>query len=282
MVKILLTHGHVDHAARPGTLAAELGSRSKARMPPTASGSPAAGRRPLFRVRDPGVRTDRWLDQGDTVTVGEECSTCIIARGTRPVTWCFFIAATRFAFVGDVLFPGSIGRTDFPMGNHQDLLDAITAAPVAARRRRDFRARPWADQHVRARAAEQPVRSAMRRCSRRPPDRVPCAARQKYAICAPPSPRMAEHAAAALCAVMVLGLGRPPTRSTSRFQGTGAAMPVRKKNLALLAGACVVHTRRAEGLSLQRCTNCGELKRPHNLCNACGHYNGREIVLVGL
>jgi glyoxylase-like metal-dependent hydrolase (beta-lactamase superfamily II) len=38
----------------------------------------------------------------------------------------FFHRAARFAFVGDVLFAGSIGRTDFPMGNHQDLLDAIT------------------------------------------------------------------------------------------------------------------------------------------------------------
>lgn len=32
----------------------------------------------------------------------------------------------------------------------------------------------------------------------------------------------------------------------------------------------------------QECSNCGELKRPHNLCNACGHYNGREVIAVGL
>ena len=69
---------------------------------------------------------DRWLEQGDTVTVGELTLDVIHCPGHTPGHVVFYHAPSRFAIVGDVLFQGSIGRTDFPMSNHQDLIDAIT------------------------------------------------------------------------------------------------------------------------------------------------------------
>ena len=60
------------------------------------------------------------------MTFGEAELEVIHCPGHTPGHVVFFHRPTRFAFVGDVLFAGSIGRTDFPMGNHQDLLDAIT------------------------------------------------------------------------------------------------------------------------------------------------------------
>ena len=69
---------------------------------------------------------DRWLEDGDTVTVGELTLEVIHCPGHTPGHVVFFHRPSRFAIVGDVLFQGSIGRTDFPMGNHGDLIHAIT------------------------------------------------------------------------------------------------------------------------------------------------------------
>ena len=69
---------------------------------------------------------DRWLVGGDTVIVGELTLEVIHCPGHTPGHVVFFHRPSKFAIVGDVLFQGSIGRTDFPMGNHQDLIDAIT------------------------------------------------------------------------------------------------------------------------------------------------------------
>ena len=64
---------------------------------------------------------------GDTVTVGDLTLEVIHCPGHTPGHVVFFHRPSRFAVVGDVLFQGSIGRTDFPMGNHQDLIDAAHA-----------------------------------------------------------------------------------------------------------------------------------------------------------
>jgi glyoxylase-like metal-dependent hydrolase (beta-lactamase superfamily II) len=66
---------------------------------------------------------DRWLHDGDTVSVGELVFQVIHCPGHTPGHVVFFHAPSRLAIVGDVLFRGSIGRTDFPKGNHQQLLD---------------------------------------------------------------------------------------------------------------------------------------------------------------
>ncbi len=125
--KILLTHGHADHCGQAGILAKELG------LP--IEGPHEADRFWIARLEDDGPRfgmhceifePDRWLVHGDTVSFGEIEMEVLHCPGHTPGHVVFFHRAARFAIVGDVLFAGSIGRTDFPMGNHQDLLDAIT------------------------------------------------------------------------------------------------------------------------------------------------------------
>jgi len=125
--KILLTHGHADHCGQAGILAKELS------LP--IEGPEEADRFWISRLEDDGARfgihtqvfePDRWLKDGETVSFGEVELEVIHCPGHTPGHVVFFHRPTRFAFVGDVLFAGSIGRTDFPMGNHQDLLDAIT------------------------------------------------------------------------------------------------------------------------------------------------------------
>ena len=69
---------------------------------------------------------DRWLVDGDQVTVGDLTLDVVHCPGHTPGHVVFVHAPSRLALVGDVLFAGSIGRTDFPKGNHQDLLDSIT------------------------------------------------------------------------------------------------------------------------------------------------------------
>jgi len=69
---------------------------------------------------------DRWLEDGDRVTLGDTEFEVIHCPGHTPGHVVFFHREAKFAQVGDVLFKGSIGRTDFPRGNHQQLIDSIT------------------------------------------------------------------------------------------------------------------------------------------------------------
>lgn len=125
--RILLTHGHADHCGQAGMLGAELD------LP--IEGPHEADRFWIARLEDDGPRfgietkvfePNRWLEDGDSVRFGEVELEVLHCPGHTPGHVVFFHRPTKFAFVGDVLFAGSIGRTDFPMGNHQDLLDAIT------------------------------------------------------------------------------------------------------------------------------------------------------------
>lgn len=125
--KVLLTHGHLDHAGA----AAELAERY---------GVPIEGphkdedwllasiEEQAAKWRMPGARSctpNRWLEDGDEVTVGEAAFAVIHCPGHTPGHVVFVQKAARFALVGDVIFAGSIGRTDFPRGNHQQLVDSI-------------------------------------------------------------------------------------------------------------------------------------------------------------
>lgn len=125
--KVLVTHGHIDHCGEAGILAQELGVPIE--------GPHEADRFWIARLDEDGKRfgingqvfePDRWLADGDTVTVGELVLDVIHCPGHTPGHVVFFHPASRLAIVGDVLFQLSIGRTDFPMGNHADLVGAIT------------------------------------------------------------------------------------------------------------------------------------------------------------
>lgn len=125
--KLLVTHGHLDHCGQTGVLAKELG------LP--IEGPARADSFWIERLPEDGQRwglpgesfvPDRWLEDGDKVTVGDLELDVIHCPGHTPGHVVFYHAPSQFAIVGDVLFQGSIGRTDFPMSNHQDLIDAIT------------------------------------------------------------------------------------------------------------------------------------------------------------
>lgn len=125
--KLLVTHGHIDHCGSTGIFAKELGVPIE--------GPHEGDRFWISRLDEDGQRwgiagevfePDRWLDGGDKVTVGEVELDVIHCPGHTPGHVVFHHAPTQVAIVGDVLFQGSIGRTDFPMGNHQDLIDSIT------------------------------------------------------------------------------------------------------------------------------------------------------------
>lgn len=126
--KLLITHGHLDHAGGAGELAERLGV-------------PIEGphRDDDFLLQDLPKQTreygfpegraftpERWLEQGDTVSVGNLELAVVHCPGHTPGHVVFHHAGQNIAFVGDVLFQGSIGRTDFPRGDHQTLLDSIT------------------------------------------------------------------------------------------------------------------------------------------------------------
>ena len=125
--KLLVTHGHIDHCGGTGILAEELGVPIE--------GPHEADRFWIARLGDDGrgfgipgrpFEPDRWLVDGDQVTVGELVFDVVHCPGHTPGHVVFHHPESKLALVGDVLFQGSIGRTDFPMGNHEDLIASIT------------------------------------------------------------------------------------------------------------------------------------------------------------
>jgi hydroxyacylglutathione hydrolase len=125
--KLLLTHGHLDHAAAAGALAEQLGISIEGphladrvllqNIPKqcAAYGFPPAA----------AFEPQRWLQQGDTVSVGEETLEVRHCPGHTPGHVVYFHAASAIAIVGDVLFKGSIGRSDLPGGDYDTLIRSI-------------------------------------------------------------------------------------------------------------------------------------------------------------
>ncbi len=125
--KILLTHGHIDHVGGAAELARRLGVPIEGPQREEAfwlDQLPEQCR--MFGFPDtPALRPDRWLEDGDTVTVGGMTLDVLHTPGHTPGHVCFIHRPSKLALVGDVLFAGSIGRTDFPRGNHDALVRAI-------------------------------------------------------------------------------------------------------------------------------------------------------------
>lgn len=125
--KILLTHGHLDHVGGTAELSKQL------QLPIEGPHEDDAFWIEQLSLQTqmfgfPPVETftpDRWLHQGDTVTVGDETLEVHHCPGHTPGHVILFHRPTNLALVGDVLFAGSIGRTDFPRGDHDTLIRSI-------------------------------------------------------------------------------------------------------------------------------------------------------------
>ena len=128
LTKILLTHAHIDHAGATAELAKRLTLPIE---------GPHEGDRYWIEALPEQARNfgfsqvetfepDRWLREGDTVQVGHETLEVHHCPGHTPGHVVFFSRSAQICFVGDVLFAGSIGRTDFPGGDYATLIDSIT------------------------------------------------------------------------------------------------------------------------------------------------------------
>jgi hydroxyacylglutathione hydrolase len=125
--KILLTHAHIDHAGATAELKRRTGVPIEGPHECDRfwiEGLPDQAR--MFGIASEGAfEPDRWLADGDRVTLGSLQLEVHHCPGHTPGHVVFFHAPSRFAIVGDVLFQGSIGRTDFPGGDHATLIRSI-------------------------------------------------------------------------------------------------------------------------------------------------------------
>jgi glyoxylase-like metal-dependent hydrolase (beta-lactamase superfamily II) len=125
--KILLTHGHIDHAGGAADLAEALNLPIEG--PDERDGfllSNLEQQGARFGITDMrNVMPTRWLVEGETVSIGDLTFNVLHVPGHTPGHLVFVNVPSRFALVGDTLFQGSVGRTDFPYGNPDELIAGI-------------------------------------------------------------------------------------------------------------------------------------------------------------
>jgi len=125
--KIVLTHGHLDHVGGAVELRDKLGVKIEG--PHIADKflmdgvEEQAARYGLSGMRN--ATSDRWMEEGETLTIGGHDFEIFHCPGHSPGSLVYVNRPNRFALVGDVIFRGSIGRTDFPYGDHDALINAI-------------------------------------------------------------------------------------------------------------------------------------------------------------
>lgn len=125
--QVLLTHGHLDHVGAAAAVAEHYQVPIYGPQKADAfwlDSLPAQSSRFGFAPCPPLVPT-RWLQQGDRIHIGGEILEVLHCPGHTPGHVVFINTQQRLAMVGDVLFKGSVGRSDFPQGNHQQLIDSI-------------------------------------------------------------------------------------------------------------------------------------------------------------
>lgn len=125
--KIFLTHGHADHAGAAMEIAEILnikieGPHKEDKFLLDSLQSQGE----MFGISARNCTPDKWLNDGDKVYLGNQELDVIFTPGHTPGHVVFYNAKSKLALVGDVIFNGSIGRTDLPRGNHQDLINSIS------------------------------------------------------------------------------------------------------------------------------------------------------------
>jgi hydroxyacylglutathione hydrolase len=130
--KIVLTHGHLDHAGGATGLRATLQAKNRTTIPIEGPDqrdefllNGIAEQAAAYGFEASNVTPDRWMQEGDVLTLGPHRFDVLHCPGHTPGSLVFVNAASRFMLVGDVLFQGSVGRTDFPYGDPDALIDAI-------------------------------------------------------------------------------------------------------------------------------------------------------------
>ena len=130
--KIVLTHGHLDHAGGATALRDSLQAVSGLPIPIEGPDihdefllDGIAEQAAAYGFEASNVTPDRWMAEGDVLLLGPHRFDVLHCPGHTPGSLVFVDEAARFALVGDVLFQGSVGRTDFPYGDHAALITAI-------------------------------------------------------------------------------------------------------------------------------------------------------------
>ena len=124
--KILLTHGHIDHAGGATELSEIL--NIKIYGPHKADKfllNELQKQGEMFGLPSKNCIPDKWLDEGDIIEIGNEILEIYFCPGHTPGHIIFFNKKNNLALVGDVLFNGSIGRTDLPGGNFDELISSV-------------------------------------------------------------------------------------------------------------------------------------------------------------
>ncbi|MDC1150503.1 MBL fold metallo-hydrolase [Gammaproteobacteria bacterium] len=124
--KVLLTHGHIDHAGGAAEISEILNVEIHGpHINDKFLLDELQKQGEMFGMQSRNCNPDKWLNEGDIVNIGNDELEVYFCPGHTPGHIIFFNKKSSLALVGDVLFNGSIGRTDLPGGNHKELLNSI-------------------------------------------------------------------------------------------------------------------------------------------------------------